>query len=192
MKNQVDIEKNDEKKEPFQVDDFKMELNKGDESSKIAKYCLILGIAFFILFFIIAFILMSKSDITSEDEIQKKIVGDINSIFEIKTTKDKTSILGKEFEKKSDFSIIIDGKRIKDFITEYLFNEPGEHKIKFELHEDINMDFMFENIINLKSIDMNSNSSAKIYSMKSIFEKCHLLNSFNIEGFDTKNITSLK
>ena len=185
---------NEEQKEPFQVNDVVLDLNDEKKENKIPKYLLIGGTAFFILLFIIALIIVNSSDKSAqEEEIYKIPLGEIICIFDINSTDNETIILGNEFEKNSDFSIVIDGKIIKEFVKKYSFSEEGEHQVKFQLYDDtINMENMFKNVKNLKSVDMYSNSSIKISSMISTFEKCELLNSFNIKGFDTKNITSLQ
>ena len=105
--------------------------------------------------------------------------------------KKKILILGNEFEKKSDFSIFINGKKLKQYQKEYIFDNLGDNRIKFELYEDLNMDFMFKDIKTLKSIELISNHEAKILSMKNTFENCHSLENFYIIGFNTEEITSL-
>ena len=184
----------EEKKEPFQVNDFHLDINNNNKkSSPISKYLLIGGTTLFILIFIITLIIVNSTGKTSKNEKMSQIpLGEITCKFDIESIENKISIIGSEYEKNSDFSIVVDGKKLNEYIKEYLFSEIGEHEIKIELYEDLNMNYMFKNIKNLKSVEMYSNSSIKILSMIGTFEKCELLNNFNIKGFDTRNITSLK
>ena len=163
----------EEKKEPFQVNDFHLDINNNNKkSSPISKYLLIGGTTLFILIFIITLIIVNSTGKTSENEKMSQIpLGEITCKFDIESIENKISIIGSEYEKNSDFSIVVDGKKLNEYIKEYLFSEIGEHEIKIELYEDLNMNYMFKNIKNLKSVEMYSNSSIKILSMIGTFEK---------------------
>ena len=117
------------------MDDFDLDLNdKDNKYNSLSKYLLIGGSVFFILLFIIVTIMVNTSDKSpKKEEISKMVLGEINCIFEIKNAEKEISILGNEYETNADFSIIIDGKKIKNVIREYLFSESGEHLVKFEL-----------------------------------------------------------
>jgi hypothetical protein len=186
-------EDNEEQKEPFNVDNVEVNLN---EKKKTIPLPLIGGILLFLILLLIALILINSSDDSSQKEkgkeISKKILGEINCIFKIDKIDYKTEIIGKEFKKQSDFSIIIDEERQETFDKEYLFKGIGEHQVKIELYEEINMDYMFKGIKNLKSAVMvNSTSDINILSMIGTFENCELLDTFIIKGFNTKNVRSL-
>lgn len=53
------------------------------------------------------------------------------------------------------------------------------------------MDYMFQNILELKSINMTSDKEVKIISMKSTFENCENIEKIIISGFKTSEIESL-
>ena len=53
------------------------------------------------------------------------------------------------------------------------------------------MDFMYQNILGLKSINMTSDKEAKITSMKSTFENCENIEKITISGFNTLEIESM-
>lgn len=66
---------------------------------------------------------------------------------------------------------------MKEISKEYQFNKDGEHQVRFELHEERERGreiyiyiYLFKDVKNLHSIEMNSNKSEKILSMKSVFE----------------------
>ena len=80
-------------------------------------------------------------------------------------------ILSDEFEKNSSFDILIDKEKI-EYTKVYKFNTTGKHEVKFELYEDISMDYMFKGIQELKSVIMFSFHYPKIKSMISTFESC--------------------
>ena len=188
-------EDNEEQKEPFNVDNVDLNLN---EKKKSIPLPLIIGLLLFVVLSLIILVLINSSGDSTKKEKEKatskKILGEINCLFKIDKIdyKTKTEIIGKEFKKESDFSIIIDEERQEIFDKEYLFKGKGEHQIKIELYEDINMDYMFKGVKNLKSIIMvNSTSDINILSMVGTFENCELLDTFIIKGFNTKNVKSL-
>ena len=119
-------------------------VNKDEKGRK--KNLLILGIVIgiifiisFILIIIFIFIPNNKND---EPIPIKPSIGEINCIYDIQT-EETILILGKEFEKKSEFDIYIDEKIIK-YYKEYKFDSIGNHKIKINLYNDINMDYMLK------------------------------------------------
>ena len=122
--------------------------------------------------------------------IQTSIIGDINCIYEIKSIASNTKLIGNEFEKKSLFDFYIDGKKVK-YAKEYKFTSFGKHKVQMKLYETINMDFMFKNIKDLISVEMNSENNCQISSMISSFEGCSKLTSFNISGFNVEQVKSM-
>ena len=166
------------------------------------KYYYILGgtIALLLIVIIISIIIIinssdSSSDNKREDEEKKEIktiIGSINCTFDINNINTKIPIIGSEFKKESDFGIYIDDKKINHYLKEYSFDKFGIHKIYIELYENINMNYMFKDIENIISIEMNSDKNAKILSMESTFENCMSLTSFNITGFNTEQLISMK
>ena len=131
------------------------------------------------IFIAIIIIILIVIAINSPDKRNnKKVKGEINCKYFININKNSTLILGKEFEKKSDFSMVVDGKKLDKYTKEYSFDKYGEHQIKFQLYEDLNMDFMFKDIKSLESVEMISNYDLKLQSMVSSFENCNLFNKF--------------
>ena len=162
---------------------------QGNKKILLNKYLLI-GISFIIIFVvIIILIIIFKAN--KEDDNKNKI-GEIKCIFKIDKINTKIKIIGNEFKKESDFDIYIEGNKLIDYSKEIIFNKTGELKINFELYENINMDFMFKNITNLISVEMNSKKNAKIISMISTFESCSFLEKVDINGFDTSQLLSIK
>ena len=155
----------------------------------LKKKNIIIAISIIIFIFIILLILIITLKQNKKD---KNEIGEINCIFKINTINTKIPILGVEFKKESDFSIMIDDKKIEQYTKEYSFKESGDHKIKFYIYEDINMNYMFRNIKNLFSVEMKSDKKAKILSMKNTFESCELLENVTINGFDTNKVISIE
>ena len=180
--------------EEFNVNDLgsmnSAKIKEGDKKL-LNKQNIIIGISIIILISLIFLIIIIITTLKKNKKYQKKI-GEINCIFKINKVNTKIPILGVEFKKESDFSIFIDDKKIDQYIKEYLFKESGDHKIIFDIYEDINMDFMFKNIKNLFSVEMKSDKKAKILSMKSTFESCELLENVIINDFDTNNLLSIE
>ena len=100
-------------------------------------------------------------------------------------------IISNDYIKKSKFGIYIDDKLIQ-YSKAYKFSKIGNYIIKFELYEDISLDNMFKDITALVSIDFQSDKNLKILSMGSTFENCKNLNIFDIKGFNTEKVQSLK
>ena len=159
--------------DPFIVNDLGSmnsdKIKKLNQSQIFNKQTLMIaGIVFSVIILLIILIIV----LSSSSSKKKKIVGDIKCIYNIDQTNVKTQILGTEFQKKSDFSIYIDKKKMEEISKGYEFSDYGEHEVIFELYEDINMDYMFKDIRELRSVEMNSIKNAKILSLKSTFEDC--------------------
>ena len=73
-----------------------------------------------------------------------------------------------------------------------IFSKHGQNNVTFFFYESINMAQMFKNISNLISVKMISEKNAKILSLESAFESCTNLEIIEINGFDTREIESLK
>ena len=173
-------------------------------SNKLSdKKKLVIGIALVVLILVLIIVILiiastnkkGKEKDKDEDEEEpihdlSDKIGEIECIYTFDSEKE-TQILSNDFKKSSAFDIYIGDTRIK-FTKTYQFSDPGEHKIKFVLFEDINMDYMFRNISSLLSIWMESNKNAKVISMSNTFENCDSLFNFQISGYNTKEIKSLK
>ena len=62
--------------------------------------------------------------------------------------------------------------------------------VKFDVPEDINMDFMFKNVSKLNSVTMFTKNYINILSMKNTFENCQNLVKVNITGYSTEKLIS--
>ena len=112
-----------------------------------------------LIFFIILAIIMVFSKKDSSKKTSENF-GDIICIFNVKSEKESTKILGGDFEKKSEFQIIIDETEIK-YTKTFQFSRPGKNIVKFTLLSEINMDNMFKNLDNIISVNI---TNAKILS----------------------------
>ena len=166
-------------------------LNKGKSSTK-NKIILIGGISIIVLMIIIIIIVIATSSSNSEE---KKIVftkqGEINCVYDVRSISKNTQLLSNEFIKNSNFDIEIDGQIIK-YSKEYRFKSITPKTIKFILYDPVSMDFMFKDVPDLQSVEMVSENNLEIKSMASAFEDCQNLRKFNISGFDTSKVTSMK
>ena len=66
------------------------------------------------------------------------------------------------------------------------------HIVKINLYENLNMDYMFEDIKDLISVEMKSNNICQILSMIGTFKNCIKLNDFNISGFNLEKVSSMR
>ena len=119
------------------------------------------------------------------------ILGEINCIYDIKTTTRNTILLGEDFELNSELDMYLDNRFIL-YAKEYKINKLGNHQIRFILYEDLNMDYMFKGIDDLISVEMKSDNNCQILSMNNTFEFTNNLYTFNITGFSGNKIKSMK
>ena len=187
-------EPEENKNDAFNVNDLGSmnsdKIRQLDKKSLVNRqYLIIGGIALFIIIILIILIVLLTNSLPGK---KKEVKGEINCIFFIEHSDSQVQILGIEFNKKSDFSIYIDEIKLDSITKEYKFNDFGEHKIKFELYEDINMEKMFKDVKSIKNVEMTSNKGAKILSLKSTFENCGSLESLNISGFNTDKLESME
>ena len=124
---------------------------------------LIIGISLIALILILIIIIIIAYNKSKEpiNNINDKI-GEIICIYDIESTSKEKKILSDKFEKKnSNFDIYIGDKKIK-YSKSYKFKEIGENKVKYILFGEINMDYMFADLLSLLSVEMISNKNAKI------------------------------
>ena len=125
-------------------------INKGEKQQK--KKQLIIGIAagsslLLIILIVILITVLAKKDDTA-------FIGEINCIFDIKSTTRNTKILGNDFDKgKNNLNIYIDGEKIK-YSKEFKFKTAEEYKVRITFSENLNMDYMFKDVEDLISVDM--------------------------------------
>ena len=159
---------------------------------KIAIITIALCIALFILIIII--LLISKGGNGGGGESEKKnSVGEIICMFEIENSEKETQILSSEYNlQNKNFDVSVNNKIINDFSGSIKFNITGYQKVVFILYGDINMEKMFKEIESLISVEMATNSNTKIVAIESAFESCTNFNFFNMTGFDTSQLMSLR
>ena len=134
-----------------------------------------------------------RSDETDKsDEPEPSIVpiGEIMCLFDIKKENEDTNILGDEFANKN-LDIYIDGEKIA-YSKTHKFKSIGSHNVEFIFYNDLNMDYMFKNVINLNQIEIITNKTCKILSMISTFESCTNLKDLKLIGIDLNNLKSFK
>ena len=171
-------------------------LNKADSQRKNQQLIIGLSILSFIviaaLIIIIVVVSTKNGDKNKDKGSPSNLIGTINCLYNVKTASVPTLLLGTEFKiDSSELDIYIDGKKIK-YSKEYKFDYSGIHNIQINLYSDINMDFMFKDIKDLEFIEMISENECQITSMISSFENCENLKFFNLTGFKTNQIKSMK
>ena len=78
-----------------------------------------------------------------------------------------------------------------EYTKEYTFDKVGEHKVKFSIIAEINMDHIFKDIKDLISVEFILNEKKdEILSMASTFENCENFKNLIIYGFTMTNIKS--
>ena len=154
--------------EPLESNELNSELtglNKGDKEKK-KKQILIaagIGIAICVVMIIIIVLATSGSSDSSEKEGRTQLpIGEINLVYDVQSSLGNTILLGNEYNKESsDFDIVIDGKVIK-YSKEYKFDSVGERNVQIKLYSNLNMDYMFKDVEDLISVNMNSNGQCQI------------------------------
>ena len=116
---------------------------------------LIFLISLISIFYKIVFTIQNKKIKYILSFAETSVVGEINCSYEIKNISQNTILIGNEFVKNSLFDLYIDGKKV-NYVKEYKFTSLGKHKIQIKLYERINMDYMFKNVKDLISVEMNS------------------------------------
>ena len=139
----------------------------------------------------IIIIVIASSNSSENDKSNKTSeIGVINCIYDIQSTSSETQILGLFFNLESKLDIYIDDKKVK-YTKSYLFDKSKEYSIQYKIYDNFNMDFMFQDISSLISVEFISNKNAVITSMISSFENSENLESFSIKGFNTDTVKSM-
>jgi len=162
--------------------------NKDDSSNGQKRIIIVAIIA--IIFIIAGVAVLFYFLLKDSDDTHTELVGQIKCLYTIKDASQETSLLGDNFEKLSSLEIYVDGVK-KTPSKKYKFDREGEHNVTFEVYEDLKMDFMYQNVLGLRSINMTSDKEAKITSMKSTFENCENVEKITISGFNTLEIESM-
>ena len=121
---------------------------------------------------------------------ESSVIGEINCSYDIKSITQNTKLIGNEFTKDSLFDLYIDGKKVQ-YSKEYKFTSLGKHKVQIKLYQSLNMNYMFKDVKDLISVEMNSENNCIIDSMISTFENCNKLVDFNISGFNIERVRSM-
>ena len=108
-----------------------------------------------LIFYKIVFTIQNKKIKYILSFAETSVVGEINCSYEIKNISKNIILIGNEFVKNSLFDLYIDGKKV-NYVKEYKFTSLGKHKMQIKLYERINMDYMFKNVKDLISVEMNS------------------------------------
>jgi surface protein len=116
----------------------------------------------------------------------------IECIYKVNSNNQIIKLLGDEFIKSFEIDRIINGKK-ENYTKIFNFQSIGDHLIQFRLYtNNFSMDYMFKDVINLKSIKMISNNSCEINSMVGTFQNCENLEIIENNGFNTNNIKSMR
>ena len=135
-----------------------------------------------------------KGKDTDDDKEREstEILAEINCYYDVQSNLRETNILSNNFRKEQfDFDIYINNEKIK-YSQTYQFPKIGLNTVKYVIYEKMNMDNMFRDVVDLYSVNMASEKNCEITSMISTFENCQRLISFNFEGFNTTQLTSMQ
>ena len=158
------------------------------EDSKSNKKIIIITIAIIFALLIIAAIIF----IIFLPKKNNKVSYEIICKYKIQDISKETRILSENFQLNSNLSIYINDKKIENN-KNHNFLSAGQHTINYKINSnEINLDYIFKDIISLISEEMKSLKNIKILSLMSAFENCINLNSFSISGFNFTNISSTK
>ena len=166
-------------------------LNKGENRFNKKQIIIAGSIAAAVIILIIIIIIIASSGSDFDDVINLPVIGEINCVYEVSNEDTNTILFGNNFNKNSLFDIYINNERIK-YAKEYKFDKTGNHEVQIKLYENINMDYMFEGVQDLVSVDMKSENNCQILSMISTFENCFSFTDFKIKGFKADNLKSMK
>ena len=177
-------------KEPFEEnieinDDYFEEEIKKPKFLKKKILFFILGIFFLLIILLFGFLLLnlkSSSEEEQKDNDAVIMISEINCTFFIYNNSFEYKILNNEFLNNTKIKVKIDGISFNSSnLIQFEKNETNEVQIIIE--DEINMDYLFKDILILKEVRMNSNSSSIISSMESVFEGCENLEIISIKGF---------
>ena len=133
-----------------------------------------------------------RPDESDEPKPSKEPIGEIMCLFVIKKENEDIKLLGDEFtNNNANYDIYIDGEKIS-YSKTHKFKSIGSHNVEIIFYEDLNMDYMFKNVINLNQIEIITNKTCKILSMISTFESCTNLKDIKLTGIDLNDLKSVK
>ena len=182
---------------PLQEDFSVSDIYK-DQKTYLPKMKYILaGVISFIILTVLVFVVIAASTnkgestnpIEEDEPLEPSNIAEISCVYDVETTSKDTAILREKKKKNSKIYIFINDKRIP-YSKSYKFNKTGMQLVKFDVPEDINMDFMFKNVSKLSSVTMFTKNHINILSMKNTFENCQNLVKVNITGYSTEKLIS--
>ena len=159
-------------------------------------YLIIFGVILcLIMIALIIIILLPKNSNESKKELKRD--GEIKAIYNIDQDNQEILILGQGFKDLNKLIIYINDKEIQNseiVNNKFKFNSKGVNTIKYRInnHNDFEMEKMFENVINLKTIEMNSEHNINLKSINNAFNGCINLETFKMKGFNTSEIKSFE
>lgn len=103
-------------------------------------------------------------------------------------TGEEIQILNKDY-KTDNLKIIINDKEYEN--TNPKYNQKGEFNVTIKvLSDELDMKNMFA-FTNVKTVKMSSKDKMMITNMESSFENCNYLEKFEIQDFNTSNVTTM-
>lgn len=97
----------------------------------------------------------------------------------------------KALRNKANGAIVTDYKPIYLKFTEYNGVDLGTTVSNLDTSELTNMNAMFRDCRNLKSLDLSSWDTSKVTSMISMCNGCYVIETINAKGLDTSNVTNM-
>ena len=169
----------------FDLNTYSKRETKNKEDSSNGQKCIIIIAIIAILIIVTGLVVLFYFLLSDSEDTHTELLCKINCQYLIiKNISQETPLLGENFEKLSSVEVYIDEVKITPS-KKYKFDSEGEHNVTFEVYEDLKMDYIYQNILALKSINMTSDKEAKITSMKSNFENCENIEKITIIGFKT-------
>ena len=117
----------------------------------------------------------------------EEIIGEIKCKYYIDKINVETEILSDKYKNISEIDIAIDDKRI-EFTKKFKFIKEGIHNISFYINSNETMEYMFNGITSLISVELFSRKNVTIESMKGSFQDCYNLTKFKNDGFNTSKV----
>ena len=169
---------------------------KKKELSASIKIIIIVSILFLLILSITIIIFLNNDNLGKNDKNNKNNINinnkksEILCVYDIKENKN-IQIIGDKFKNETYIDIVVNGKKTS-FAKQLLFNITGNCEITYIIYGDeLNMDYMFQNIDSLISIKMKSNESLFVTSMISTFENSQNLLDFQNDGFNLTKVESM-
>ena len=117
--------------------------NKNKKINQLVIFTIITAISALFIFVIILLLKLPNSQKNRNRILSqtKKAIGEISCIYNVNEIDKEISLFGDTFIKQSEFDIFIDGEMI-NFTKKFKFNEEGNHIIRIDLYENLDMNYM--------------------------------------------------